>query len=138
MFCDLAMSSSPRPAADSQAVRATFGVILAAILGSAFYSAWTTRGLYLDGTFVLYRIAESEWFFLPAPARTTVDLIRQAPIVLLTKYTDLSLVHRGQIFSFLMSAVPALLILACRFVARRKLTAGNAWFGTATCLSGRS
>lgn len=106
--------------ANSQALRATLGVVLTAILGSAFYAAWNSRGLYLDGTFVLYRIAESGWFFLPAPARTTVDLIRQAPIVLLTKYTDLSLVHRGQIFSLVMSALPALLIVACWFIAPRE------------------
>jgi hypothetical protein len=105
---------------DRRALPATFCVVLTAILGSAFYAAWNARGLYLDGTWVLYRIAESNWFYLPAPARATVDLIRQAPIVLLTNYTDLSLVHRAQIFSLVMSALPALLIVACWFIAPPK------------------
>jgi hypothetical protein len=113
----LKLQTGPEPMV---ALRATFAVVLAAILGCAFYAAWNERGLYLDGVWILYRIAESDWFYLPAPARTTVDLIRQAPIVVLTRYTGLSLLHRGQIFSFVMSALPALLIVACWFITPRE------------------
>ena len=107
-----------RTLANSQALRATFAIVLSANLGCALFAAYNARGLYLDGFYLFYRIAERGWFYLDeAPARITSELLRQAPIVVLTKYTDLSLIHRGQIFSLVMSALPALLTTACWFIA---------------------
>jgi hypothetical protein len=104
-------------ASDLRALRATFAAVLVVILGCAAYDAWNERGLYLDGVWVLYEVAVRDGFYLPAPARLAVDLIRQAPIVALTKYTEVSLLHRGQIYSLTIAALPALLVGACWFVA---------------------
>src|ERR1700728_2410754 len=108
------------PITGAKAVPATFVAILASILGCALYAAWNDRGLYLDGVWLLYQIANHDWFYLPAPARTTIDLLRQAPTVALTRYTDLSFVHRGQVLSFTMAALPALLIAACWLIVPRE------------------
>jgi hypothetical protein len=117
----LKLETGPEPpAASRQALRATFWVVLATVLACAFYAAWNNRGLYLDGVWILYQIAIHNWFHLPAPARTTIDVLQRAITVALTRYTNLSFVHRGQIFSLTLSALPALLVLACWFIAPRE------------------
>lgn len=104
---------------DAPGVRATAAIVLSAFLGCALYAAYDSRGLYLDGFYFLYRIAERAWFFLPAPPRATVDVLREAPTVLLARYTDLSMARLGQVFSFSMAALPAFLIVPCWFIAPR-------------------
>src|SRR5947208_400661 len=89
-------------------LRIVCAVTLAAVLLCALYASYYCRGLYLDGVYLLFRIAENSWFFFPAPARQTTDLIRQSPTVFLTRFTELSLLHRGQVLSLSMAILPVL------------------------------
>jgi hypothetical protein len=75
--------------------------------------------------YYLYRIAEREGFYLFDPARTTVQVMRQAPVVLLTKLGNFSLVERAQAFSLAMLLIPVLLCGLCWFIvpAGRKAAA---------------
>jgi len=103
----------------------TFAFVLAALAISGLYAAIECRGLYQDGAYYLYRIAEHESFYLVDPARTTVQAMRQAPAVLLTKFGSFSLVERAQAFSLAMLLMPVLLCAACWFIvpAGRKAAA---------------
>ena len=78
------------------------------------------RGLYQDGAYYLFRVAEREWLRLGDPARTTVQILRQIPIVLLSRFTDWSLFERAQVFSFTMLALPVLFVGLCWFVLPRR------------------
>jgi hypothetical protein len=77
------------------------------------------RPLYQDGAYYLFRVAQHEGFYLVDPARTAVQVIRQAPIVFLSKFTDVSLVVRAQVFSFSMLVMPALMCALCWFILPR-------------------
>lgn len=101
-------------------VSATFVFVVSALLSSALYASLYARGLYQDGAYYLFRLAEHDWFWLGDPARTTVQVLRQAPLVLLARFIDLSLFTRAQIFSFIMLALPVLLIALCWFIAPRQ------------------
>src|SRR5271165_5780913 len=104
---------------DGRYLRLTFALTLAANLACSFYASIDARGLYHDGVYYLFKIAEREWFFLHDPARTTVQVLRQTPIVLLSNFTDMSLFERGQAFSFILLMLPTLLCALCWLVAPR-------------------
>jgi len=99
------------------------GAVTTFILGStilcAAYAAFYSRGLYADGAYYLFRVAQFNGFFLVDPARTTVQVLRQAPVALLSGFTDVSLITRAQVFSLTMLALPALLCALCWFVLPR-------------------
>jgi hypothetical protein len=100
--------------------RALAGLLLV-VLGLAFatslFASIYARGIFQDGVYYLYRMAERQSFLLVDPARTTVQALRQAPIVLLTRLTDLSLFERGQAFTFVMLFLPAMLCAICWWIA---------------------
>jgi hypothetical protein len=100
-------------AASERACFAVAVVVLLAISASAVYAAVCARGLFQDGVYYLYRIAEREWFYLADPARTLVQVARQAPVVLLRRWTDLSIYRLGQALSLAMLLLPALLCSLC-------------------------
>jgi hypothetical protein len=111
---DLRMTSEPGVSAKECAW--TWGFVLVLITASSLFASIPARGLFQDGVYYLYRIAEREWFHLVDPARTVVQVMRQAPIVLLSRFSNLSLFERGQAFSFVMLMLPALICMACWFL----------------------
>lgn len=118
-------------------LHAACAIVFAVATGCAAYAAAYARGLYLDGAYFLFEIAERSWFFLPAPPRATIDVLRQAPVVILARYTDAPLFRLGQALSLAMAALPVLLVAACWLIAPRER---KAWvlFPTATLLIGIS
>jgi hypothetical protein len=106
-------------ARDARYLRLTLGFVLATNLACSFYASIDARGLYHDGVYYLLKIAEHEWFFLIDPARNAVQTLRQAPIVLLSKFTDMSLFQRGQVFTFVLLVLPTLLCALCWLIVPR-------------------
>ena len=96
-----------------------FCLVLTISFCCALYASLSARGLYHDGVYYLMRVAERQGFHLTDPARTTVQILRQAPIVALSQFTSMSLFGRGQVFTFVMLAFPPLLCGLCWFVAPR-------------------
>ena len=96
-----------------------FCLVLTISFCCALYASLSARGLYHDGVYYLMRVAERQGFHLTDPARTTVQILRQAPIVALSRFTSMSLFGRGQVFTFVMLAFPPLLCGLCWFVAPR-------------------
>lgn len=93
--------------------------VLGAIVVSAAYASIYSRGLFQDGSYYLLRVAQHEGFYLVDPARTSVQIMRQAPIAFLSKFTNASLQTRAQVFSFTMMALPALLCSLCWIILPR-------------------
>src|SRR5262249_4847630 len=93
------------------------GSLCAAVLTGAFatslYAARYARGLYGDGAHYLLWIAEHNKFYLFAHARRTVDVLRQALPVAISRFTDLSPWQLVQAFTFWMLVVPVLLCALC-------------------------
>ena len=100
-------------------VAAASSLVILGLLCSALYASLYARGLYQDGAYYLFRVAKAEWFSLYQPARTTIDILRQAPIVFLSVFTDLSLFARAQVFSLTMLALPLLFVAVCWFLIPR-------------------
>lgn len=98
----------------------TFWSVLALLGCLAIAATLTARGLYQDGTYYLIRMAEREWFYLVDPARTTVQVLRQAPVVLLMRTAWLGLPTYAVVFTFAMLAMPLLLVIPCWFIPPRE------------------
>jgi hypothetical protein len=98
-------------------VAGVFCLILGLTFATSLFASLYARGLFQDGVYYLYRIAESQSLYLVDPARTTVQILRQAPIVLLTRFSDLSLFERGQAFTFVMLTLPAAICAICWWIA---------------------
>jgi len=94
--------------------------VLTTSIACSIYASIDARGLYHDGVYCLFKIAEHNWFFLHAPARNTVEILRQAPIVLLSMFTSMPLFQRGQVFTFVLLAMPTILCALCWFIAPRE------------------
>ncbi len=76
-------------------------------------AAFWNRGLYADGAYYLLTVARSGSFHLVDPARTTVQVLRQAPLVFAYWASTLNLAQLGQIFSAAMLLLPPLLCALC-------------------------
>jgi hypothetical protein len=106
-------------AGDASSLRLTFGLVLLTNFCCAVYASISARGLYHDGVAYLFRIAEHDKFFLVNTARTTVDVLRQTPIVLLSNFSSMSLFQRGQVFTVVLLTLPTILCALCWFVVPR-------------------
>jgi hypothetical protein len=95
------------------------GLVVGLGLLQSLFAAIYARGLFQDGVYYLYRIAVSNGFQLVEPARVSVNAVRQAPIVALTRFTDMSLFQRGQVFTFVLLFLPVLTCAACWLIAPR-------------------
>jgi hypothetical protein len=91
-------------------------VVLIAKLASSLYASIDARGLYADGATYLVGIYGRKGF-LTFDVRTTVQILRQAPIVLLSRYTSATLFECGQVFTFVMLTMPTALCATCWFIA---------------------
>jgi hypothetical protein len=107
--------SGATPSASSTRIALIFwGCIGVNLIGSA-YASLQGRGLYSDGVAYLVGIYHDHWFLL-FDTRTVVQLLRQAPVVLASRYSSASLFECGQLFSFVMLALPWVLCGICWFV----------------------
>lgn len=103
--------------ADDQRSRRLFWFVIATFVIAESWAAWNFRGMYQDGAYYLFRVVERDWFYLVDPARTTVQVIRQAPLVVVRQITDASLVDLARIFTASMLFTPILVTGLCWFIA---------------------
>jgi hypothetical protein len=104
---------------DERYLRTILVVVLGASVACGVYASIDARGLYHDGVYYLFKMAASDGFFLHDPARNVVQVLRQAPIVFLSKFTGMSLFGRAQVFSGVLLLLPALLSLVCWMITPR-------------------
>lgn len=109
----------PNDHPDASPLGATFGFAIFTLLFSGAYASIYCRGLFQDGVYYLVRVCEREWIYLYDPARTTVQIMRQAPIVLLLKLGDFKLIELGRFLSLTMLIAPPALITFCWYIAPR-------------------
>jgi hypothetical protein len=104
-----------------QAIRAfyIFGLVVAAELACDLYASIGGRGLYADAAPLLIIVYAKKWFFVHFGPRAAVELLRQFPIVLLSKFTSATLLQCGQVLAFAMQAFPTLLCALCWPLAPR-------------------
>jgi hypothetical protein len=82
-----------------------WALALALIVTTSFccdlYASVYARGLYADAAALLVVIYEGKSFFLSlSGSRSVVEILRQTPIVLLSKYTSATLFQCGQALTF--------------------------------------
>jgi hypothetical protein len=87
--------------------------VLVGYCSTSIYAALNCRGLYADASYYLLKIAETEHFHFYDPARETVQILRQAPVVILRRLTNLGLFELGQAFSLSMLLLPIVLCPLC-------------------------
>jgi len=95
---------------------AVAGITIAVFLGyccASIYAALNCRGLYADASYYLFKIAWTERFLFNDPARGTVQVLRQAAVVILRRLTNLGLFELGQAFSLSMLLLPIVLCGLC-------------------------
>jgi hypothetical protein len=103
----------------STRVAATFAFVLLTLIVSSTYASIWCRGLFQDGVYYLVRICERQWFYLYDPARTTIQTMRQAPVVLMLKLGNFSLIDLARLFSITMLLVPPALVAICWLIVPR-------------------
>lgn len=63
-------------------------VVLGLMFATSPFASAHACGIFQNGVYYLGRIAELQWYHLVDPAPTTVQTLRQAPIVLLTRFVS--------------------------------------------------
>jgi hypothetical protein len=96
-----------------------FFVFGANLIGS-IYAALYGRGLYGDAAALLVILYERSWPLISSSSsRATVELLRQWPVVLFSRYTSASLFQCGELLTFVMLSLPTLFCAACWPIAPR-------------------
>ena len=91
-----------------------FGLVIATELACDLYASLHARGLYADAAPLLIVLYESKQFFVSlSGSRAVVEILRQTPIVLLSKFSSVTLFQCGQAFTFVMLALPSLICALC-------------------------
>ena len=101
---------------DTRTLRVTFGLVLSTSIACSIFASIDARGLYHDGVAYLFGISRNVWFSLDSPARNTVQILREVPIILLSKFTSMTLFERGQVFTFVLLMLPTTLCALCWFI----------------------
>jgi len=83
---------------------------------TASYSVLTARGLAYDGSFYLLAIAGDRSFHFVEPARVSVQLLQQLPVVLATRIGIQNLWTLARLFTLGMDGWPLALTALCWFV----------------------
>jgi hypothetical protein len=96
----------------------TFAFIVIVSLACDVYASIDARGVYADAAGLVVVIYEMQWFFVSG-TRAAVEVMRQAPVVLLTRYTSATLFECAQALTFVMLALPTLLCAVCWWIAPR-------------------
>jgi len=95
-----------------------FVFVIGTNLICSLYASFYGRGLYADASALLLVIYEGGWPAISG-SRATVEILRQAPIALVARYTAASLFECGELLSFVMLALPTILCAACWPIAPR-------------------
>src|SRR6266699_2797753 len=70
----------------------TFTLVVAVSLACSLYASFDARGVYADAAGLVVVIYEMKWFFVSlSGTRVAVEIMRQAPIVPLARYTSATL-----------------------------------------------
>jgi hypothetical protein len=106
--------------ADSRIWSLSVAVVLVTGLTCDFLSSVHARGLFADAGPLLVVLYEGKWFFVSlSGSRSVVEILRQTPIVLLSQFSSATLFQCGQVFTFVMLALPTLLCALCWPIAPR-------------------
>jgi hypothetical protein len=101
---------------DARLLYLACGIVLAASFACSLYASIGARGLYADAAALLVVIYERGGLYFVG-TRAVVDLLRETPIILLSRYSSASLFECGQAFTFVMLIWPTLLAACCWFIA---------------------
>jgi hypothetical protein len=96
----------------------TFAFVLLVSLACDLYASVYARGVYADAAGLVVVIYELTSFFVSGP-RAAVEIMRQAPVVLLARYTSATLFEGAQLLTFVMLALPTLLCAICWWIIPR-------------------
>ena len=94
------------------------GIALIANFATILFASFGARGLFADAAASLVVIYEGGGLQLFG-TRAVVELLREAPIILLSRYSSASLFECGQAFTFVMLALPTALCGLCWLMAPR-------------------
>jgi hypothetical protein len=95
-------------------------VVFGVNLVGSIYASLYGRGLYGDAAALLVILYERSWPLISlSSSRATVELLRQWPVVLLSRYTSASLFECGELLTFVMLSLPTLFCAACWPIAPR-------------------
>src|SRR5580704_17266807 len=96
-------------------------VVFGINLVGSLYASLNGRGLYADAAALLVVVYERSWPLISlSGSRATVELLRQWPVVLLSRYTSASLIECGELLTFVMLALPTLFCAACWPIATQR------------------
>ena len=112
---DLSNCSSATPQTDSRRLALVFWACIGVNLFGSIFASIEARGLYSDGAAYLVGIYKDRWFLL-FDTRTVVQVLRQAPVVFASRYTQASLFECGQLFSLVMLTLPWVFCVLCWLV----------------------
>jgi hypothetical protein len=96
----------------------TFLFVVSVGLACDVYASIDARGVYADAAGLVVVVYELKWFLVSGP-RAAVEILRQAPVVLLARYTSATLFQGAQLLTFVMLALPTLLCAVCWWIAPR-------------------
>jgi hypothetical protein len=96
----------------------TTAFVVLVSLACAIYASIDARGVYADAAGLVVIIYKMQWFFVSG-TRAAVEIMRQAPVVLLARYTSATLLECAQVLTFVMLALPTLLCAICWWIAPR-------------------
>src|SRR5437868_12241868 len=108
-------TQSDQGLSDARLSRLTLSLVVAASLACSLYASFDARGVYADAAGLVVVIYEMKWFFVSG-TRIAVELMRQAPIVLLAKYTSATLFECAQALTFVMLTLPTILCALCWWI----------------------
>jgi hypothetical protein len=118
-------SAAPAPSAAEldAATRLTARVAFAVLAAAAAVGLWAAlelRPLFADGFHYLLRLLELEAPFVPSPARSTVDLLRQLPVLAAVALGVEDVAALAVLFALFVQLVPIALLPLCWAVLPRE------------------
>jgi hypothetical protein len=104
------------PEVGGRTLALTFAFVVLVGLACDVYASINARGMYADAAGLVVVIYELKRFFVSGGPRAAVEIMRQAPIVLLARYTSATLFEGAQLLTFVMLALPILLCAVCWWI----------------------
>jgi hypothetical protein len=105
-------SLSPREGFGFLLGRVSWPIVLCA-LALGIYASLEMRGLYADGANFLLRIIETKDFAIIEPARTTVHILQQVPVVLAVRFDLVDVYAASVVYGLTLHLLPLALVAAC-------------------------
>jgi hypothetical protein len=105
---------------ETHRLRTIFWLVIAVSSLNAAFAIWNARDLVYDGSFYLLAIAEHHTFNLVEPARLSVQMLQQLPVVVAARFGIQDLWTLGRLFSLGMSGWPVVITSLCWFALPRQ------------------